>query len=90
MKINTTCFLEINSSKINCKTNEDVSLLAKRSFRIPKFDSQIIFPCENNKKEKFNCQISPFDIEDNVGYSYSQVYIKKNKFLLKFLIKIKI
>ena len=52
MKINTTCFLEINSSKINCITKEDVSLLAKGPFRIPKFDSEIIFPCEKNKKRK--------------------------------------
>ena len=52
MTINTTNTLEINSSKINCKTNEDVSLLAKGPFRIPKFDSEIIFPCEKNKKRK--------------------------------------
>ena len=31
------------------------------------------------KKEKFNCQINPFDIEDNVGYSYSASIYKKKQ-----------
>ena len=78
MKINTTCFLEINSSKINCITNEDVSLLARGPFRVPRFDTEIIFTCKNNKKENFTCQINPFDIEDNVVYSYSaSIYSKQ-------------
>ena len=38
------------------------------------------------KKEKFNCQINPFDIEDNVGYSYSaSIYKKKTNFSSNFL-----
>ena len=87
MKINTTCFLEINSSKINCITKEDVSLLAKGPFRIPTYDTEIIFPCKNNKNEKFNCQINPFDIEDNVGYSYSASIYKKEQISPQILYK---